>query len=117
MKGWFEESQRHSLAARGIRTNNRVGVKRPGLSEWKDYIRRMDTAWRVNGYNLSGMYLEDEEGQRRWCREMGFAANDFENFEISDIWNHLVKHCIIWNKKILIDAKDCYKEARSNIRE
>jgi hypothetical protein len=114
-RGWHLESGRHALAARGVRTRTPPTPGR-AMSDWRDYLRRMDDAWQINGYNLSSIYLDDEYGQRKLCREMGNAINDFDEYEVMDIWNFLVKQCLLWRKKVLINAKQCYKEATSRVR-
>ena len=114
MKGWRYESGRHALAARGI--TSKTELRNQSLVPWKDYIRRMNEAWDHNRYNLAENYLDTESAQRAMCRDMGGAMNDFDHYEVMDIWNFLVKQCLLSGKKIKINAKDCYKEAMSRLR-
>jgi len=125
-KGKKEEAKKNAMIeTSGMRVQNAVNMasakpnpkaKVNPSQGWQGFLDAIGKAWDANRHNLKEIYLNTAEMQRRLCRETGFAMNDFTDADHRDVWNFLVKQCLLSGKQILINAKDCFKEAKSQLR-
>jgi hypothetical protein len=68
--GWFKESQRHALAAKGVASGKKARVKNPifkGQKEGTPKYQQIDATYQgaVDHGTIIGMNFKDEEGKLR----------------------------------------------------